>query len=279
MLLHQDKKPKGDSSVQDVIPLYYRVYEIIRKQIERGDYPENTPLPGEHELANRFEVSRVTIRRTMRILEEAGMITRLRGRGTFVNSDVIAKSTPENYSGFDQNVKDFEAATQVERIGSQITQLPAWAHEAIEDEDAGKDFDSNVLGMEYTRSADGVTFSHIRVYVPTQIADLLNVDALGNKTLTTAIEETGTLIVDIDQKLTAVSADEIQSKRLRLSLGEPLIRVRRVMYDANRFPVQFVEAVYNPQYFEYHVSLSREKTTDEAPRWVPTNKRNNPLTS
>ena len=52
-------------------------------------------------------------------------------------------------------------------------------------------------------------------------------------------------------------------------MSEPLIRVRRVMYDESRVPVEFLEAAYNPQYFEYHVALSREKKACEAPRWVP----------
>jgi GntR family transcriptional regulator len=268
MLLHQDKMPKGDSSYQDVIPLYYKVYEIIRKQIQRGDYPKDTPLPGEHELASRFDVSRVTIRRTMRILEEANMITRFRGRGTFANPDAISRAAPTNYGGFDQNVKDFEATTQVNLIQSENTELPSWGREAIDDVDNER----RVLSLEYTRSADGIPFSLIRAFVPMEIAETLNIEELGNKTVTTAIEETGTIVVDIDQKLTAISSGEIEATRLRLTLGQPLIRARRVMYDGDHFPVQFVEAVYNPRYFEYHVSLSREKLTDGAPRWVPTNK-------
>lgn len=265
MLTQQDKKPKGNASVQDVIPLYYKVYEAIRRQIEREDYPPDTPLPGEHELANRFAVSRVTIRRTMRMLEEADMITRLRGRGTFVNPGAIVRSTPENYSGFDQNIKDFEATTHVDLIRSEVTELPAWGVEA-----SGEQADaSRVLCIEYTRSAEKIPFSHIRAYVPMRIADTLKVEELGNKTVTTAIEESGTIVMSIDQKLTAISTDEIEAKCLQLPLGQPLIRVQRVMYDADRSPVQFVEAVYNPKYFEYHVSLSREKQVDEAPKWVP----------
>jgi GntR family transcriptional regulator len=266
MLIQQDKKPKGSSSVQDVIPLYYKVYEVIRRQIERGDYPQDTPLPGEHELANQFAVSRVTIRRTMLMLEDADMITRLRGRGTFVNPGAIVHSAPENYSGFDQNIRDFEATTHVDLIRSDVTDLPAWGV----DENGEQADVSRVLCIEYTRSAEKIPFSHIRAYVPMRIADKLKVEDLGNKTVTTAIEEAGTIVIGIDQKLTAIAADEIEAKCLRLPLGQPLIRVQRVMFDADRCPVQFVEAVYNPKYFEYHVSLSREKHVDEAPKWVPT---------
>lgn len=263
MIPHRDKRSKGEGSVQDVIPLYYKIYEILRKQIERGDFPES--LPGEHELASRFQVSRVTIRRTMAILADANLISRLRGRGTFVNPDAIIRGMPANFSGFDQNVKDFEATTRVDLIGTQETELPSWCVKALGENAVSE----GVLGIEYARSADGIPFSYIRAFVPLRIARSLNLDNIGSKTATTMIEETGVVVVDIDQKLTAIAADEAAAATLQLPLGEPLIRVRRVMYDESRVPVGFLEAAYNPRYFEYHVTLSREKKRGEAPRWVP----------
>lgn len=262
---HQDKKHKNGDSVQSVIPLYYKIYEAIRRQIEKGDYPADNPLPGEHELANRFDVSRVTIRRTMQMLDEAGLITRLRGRGTFINPEAIRAIAPENYSGFDQNIKDFELSTKVSLIHVGYCDLPSWGIEAM----TNRQGDTRVLGIEYTRTSDSVPFSHIRAYVPERIAKMLDVDSLGNKTVTTAIEETGTDVRVIDQKLTAIAADKTEAAILKVTIGHPLIRVRRVMFDVDRQCVQFVEAVYNPEHFEYHVSLSREPSISEAPRWVP----------
>ena len=266
MLTHQDKQPIVDASVRGVVPLYYKVYEMLRRQIERGDYPEATPLPGEHELARRFGVSRVTIRRTMDILERADLITRLRGRGTFANPNAILPAAPENLSGFDRNVREFEATTQVNIIGSKVTGMPSWAPEVTDTADSAR----SVLELEYARFKDGVPFSHVRAYVPLGIANSIDIANFGNKTITTAIEETGTIVIDIDQKLTAISADEIEGAILRLALGHPLIRVRRVMYDSRRQLVQCLEVLYNPSYFEYHVSLSRMNLAGEAPRWVPT---------
>lgn len=211
MLKENKKNPKGrskiDHSVQDVIPLYYRVYEILRKEIERGDFPENTPLPGEQEIAARFEVSRVTIRRTMLLLEEADLITRFRGRGTFANPAAIKPDDATNYSGFDQNIKDFEQTTQVEVINSRTTELPGWATDIIGDI-------GPVLEVEYTRRESQQPFSHITTYVPEPEASKLNIKELGNRTVTTALEDAGTTIIHMDQRLTAIAADEAQAKIL-----------------------------------------------------------------
>lgn len=268
MMRHLNKITGVDGSVQDVIPLYYKIYKIIRKEIEHGEFPENEPMPGEHELATRFAVSRVTIRRAMGILADANLISRLRGRGTFVNPGAIVHDSPENFSGFDQNVKDFEATTRVDLISVGEKELPSWCAEAIGPNVVGR----SVLGIEYTRSSNDVPFSYIRAFVPLEISKLLNLDHIGNKTATTMLEENGVVVTDIDQKLTAIAADEAAARMLRLPMGEPLIRVRRVMYDESRIPVEFLEAAYNPQYFEYHVVLSREKKAGEAPRWVPTSR-------
>ncbi|MEH6726928.1 MAG: GntR family transcriptional regulator [Hyphomicrobiales bacterium] len=263
------KTPKGrskiDHSVQDVIPLYYRVYEILRKEIERGDFPENTPLPGEQEIAARFEVSRVTIRRTMLLLEEADLITRFRGRGTFANPAAIKPADSTNYSGFDQNIKDFEESTKVELINSRTTVLPSWATGIIGDI-------GPVLEIEYTRRESQQPFSHIRVYVPEPEASKLKIEELGNRTVTTALEDAGTTIIHMDQRLTAIAADQAQAKILGLSEGHPLIRVRRVLFDADDRAVQIVEATYNPEFFEYRVELSREKSFGGAPQWVAASK-------
>lgn len=265
---HQGPVLKADRSVQDVIPLYYKIYKIIRKQIEQGEFPEDQPLPGEHELATQFDVSRVTIRRAMGILADANLITRRRGRGTFINPQAIVPYSPRNFSGFDQNVKDFEATTRVDIIRRGETELPAWCARAIDSDAAGQ----TVFGIEYTRSTNEVPFSYIQAFIPPDIAAALNFDAIGNKTASTMLEEHGFVVTHIDQKLTAVAADNAASRTLQLPLGEPLIRMRRVMYDESHRPVEFLEVAYNPAYFEYHVTLSREKKPGEAPRWVPANR-------
>ena len=65
-------------------PLYHRVYAVMRERIVNGYYPDNVPVPSEAELSGSFGVSRITIRKAMEMLSAEGLITRMRGRGTFV---------------------------------------------------------------------------------------------------------------------------------------------------------------------------------------------------
>lgn len=64
--------------------LYNRVAEQIAQLINDGVFPKGTRLPGERELASRFEVSRVTIREAEISLQARGLIEIKTGSGVYV---------------------------------------------------------------------------------------------------------------------------------------------------------------------------------------------------
>jgi GntR family transcriptional regulator len=64
-------------------PRYRRLVKIIRDQIEAGQFGDNIALPSERDLAVQHSVSRETVRKALRLLEEAGDIYIDHGRGAF----------------------------------------------------------------------------------------------------------------------------------------------------------------------------------------------------
>ena len=71
---------------------YKEVANQLLNDITTGTYPEGTLLPTEMELCEHFDVSRHTIRESLRILSENGLIERRKGYGTIVckKSDVLS---------------------------------------------------------------------------------------------------------------------------------------------------------------------------------------------
>tara|TARA_R110002124_G_scaffold238531_1_gene403782 strand:+ start:7822 stop:8568 length:747 start_codon:yes stop_codon:yes gene_type:complete len=64
--------------------LYQTIAREIRTLIDSGDFPVGARLPGERELAERFNVSRVTIREAEIALEAQGRISIRTGSGVYV---------------------------------------------------------------------------------------------------------------------------------------------------------------------------------------------------
>ncbi len=68
---------------------YWVIAEALEEQM-LGMGP-NSLLPAEQQLARRFQVSRVTVRRALSCLEQKGLLSRERGRGTIVNPPKITR--------------------------------------------------------------------------------------------------------------------------------------------------------------------------------------------
>lgn len=82
--------------------LYHRVVEQILQSIRAGDYRPGSRLPSERELADKYEVSRVTIREATIALEAKGAIDIKAGSGAFVReASAASEMALPDVSAFD----------------------------------------------------------------------------------------------------------------------------------------------------------------------------------
>jgi GntR family transcriptional regulator len=79
---------KGVDCVQldpsGVVPVYYQLKELLRREISAGGYAPGAQIPSEHQLMRRFGVSRATVRQALGDLVVEGLLKRRQGKGTFV---------------------------------------------------------------------------------------------------------------------------------------------------------------------------------------------------
>lgn len=66
------------------VPLYVQLEGLLKVQIDAGRWPAGQRMPTEAELCALYGVSRVTVRQALDLLVRRGMLTRGRGKGTFV---------------------------------------------------------------------------------------------------------------------------------------------------------------------------------------------------
>lgn len=75
------------------VPLYMQIYEKLLDQIKDGTYRSGELLPSERELSTLFEVDRLTVRRSLELMVNEGLIEKKAGLGTWV------KPTPPRLNG------------------------------------------------------------------------------------------------------------------------------------------------------------------------------------
>lgn len=79
-------RPVFDPAGQPLVYAYVQLADHIEKLIKEGEFEVNKPLPGERDLVHRFALSLGTIRRSMEVLRERGLVTTIQCKGTFVVS-------------------------------------------------------------------------------------------------------------------------------------------------------------------------------------------------
>jgi GntR family transcriptional regulator len=66
---------------------YRQIADNLMRRIRYGEIGDGSRLPGEHDLAESYEVSRSTIRQALAELQQAGLIETWTGAGSFVRYD------------------------------------------------------------------------------------------------------------------------------------------------------------------------------------------------
>lgn len=73
-------------------PRWLAIRDSIQRDIEQGTLPAGALIPSERELAERYQVSRMTIRQVLTYFAATGVLLPQQGRGTFVAGPVITKN-------------------------------------------------------------------------------------------------------------------------------------------------------------------------------------------
>lgn len=67
-------------------PIYIQIYEQLKNEIAAGSYEEGDLLPSENELCEKYNSTRMTVRRALQELVQDGYIYRKQGKGSIVSS-------------------------------------------------------------------------------------------------------------------------------------------------------------------------------------------------
>lgn len=68
------------------VPLYKQIKRHVRERIRSGEWPAEHLVPSENTLVKEFGASRMTVNRALRELVDEGLVVRVQGLGTFVNT-------------------------------------------------------------------------------------------------------------------------------------------------------------------------------------------------
>lgn len=233
-------------------PLYHQVYLILRNKILSGVYGFDETVPGEQEATEMFGVSRITAKRALNELADGGFVKRERGRGTRVIYRAPTPPVEASVEGLLENLLTMGLETQVDLLSFDYVKPNADITRILQCSD-----DGHVQRALRVRRLEGEPFSFLTTYVPENIGRSYTREDLATRPLLSLLERSGVVIGRAEQTITATLADAEVSQALGLELGSPLLSIRRIVFDREETPVEYISALYRPDRYQYRMTLSR----------------------
>lgn len=245
------------------LPVYHQLYTILRQQIKDRVFATDKPLPPEMQLASTYNVSRVTVRRALDLLEREALIVRKHGVGTFAAPQGEGEAAGgAKVSGLVENLLTLGLETTA-RLLAFDTDAPASVMVASA---LNLPTDGRAIRIEQLRLYKGRPLSLTQVYLPQTMAAHINEAMLDDRPVMRILEAGGILAQRAEQTIGAVLADDDAAGKLNVNIGAPLIRLRRTVFDEHDQPFEHQQGLYNPDQYEYHMLLIRDNSLAR-PQW------------
>lgn len=242
---HAEQLPEGAKA--------RRVYLSLRDQISDGRLSDGENLPGEQRLAESFGVSRVTVRRALEALSDAGLIEKRAGSGTTVRAQADAgRAAAMDFNTLMPQLVEMGQSTTARLLSFSYSQPPDFVAKALDLATGGK-----VQIATRVRLADGVPFSHLTTYVPAAIAQSYSEDDLATTPLFKLLERSGVQIDQAHQSVSATLAGPDVAEALEVAVGSALLSLKRVVRDVDGNGVEYLAGLYRPDMFRLEMPLAR----------------------
>src|SRR4051812_22858502 len=158
------------------VPLYFQVSRQIEAAIDAGQLAPGDRLENEISLADRWGLSRPTMRRAIQELVDKGLLVRRRGIGTQVVHGRV-KRPMDLTSLFDDLTRSGQKpSTQI--LDRELVPAPAAVAERL-----GVPVGAQVLHLERLRSAGEDPLAVMRNWLPADLAPALTAEALQTRGL------------------------------------------------------------------------------------------------
>jgi DNA-binding GntR family transcriptional regulator len=213
-------------------------------------FPLGAKLPNEQELAERFAVSRATIREAVRGLVEAGLVARVHGSGTYVTGSRTARHSLDTTMSYTAMIEAAGFKAEVELLA--VTVRPADEEEVAR---LGLGAGGEVLTVERVRTADGRAVVYSQDRLP---AELLTPDAVEGPSLYRALEAVGVVVRTASARLVPVVADRRLASVLHVKRGTPLLHIDQTDVDQTGRPVMVSAEWHVSDVFELRINRRRD---------------------
>ncbi len=237
---------------------YLQVARTLRKEIVDGVYPVGSQLPTEHELCERFAVSRYTVREALRRLREDNLVTSRPRAGTLVVPRPSTNSYAQDVVSIDDLLAFAQGARFAIETNAMITVDPVLA------EHTGLEPGTEWLAVSGYRRVDDTTAPVCRTeyYINRGFAAVGRLLQRHTGPIFPLIEDLfGVSVVEVHQEISAVVLDSELAARLQAPAGTAALQMQRTYTSSDGEIAQVTVNTHPSSRFRHSMTMRRVRDT------------------
>ncbi|MEV6117226.1 GntR family transcriptional regulator [Streptomyces sp. NPDC052109] len=232
------------------LPLWYQVSQSLRASILGRSPADPLRLPTEEQLAEHYGVSVLTMRQALKELEDEGLISRHRRRGTFIEPDV-RRGAPVRLLGSVDAIVAQQSGMTTELLDHGRVPVPAGLAEYFPDL-------ARVAAYHRLRSDEktGEPTNHAVNHIRPELAARVDLDDLIRWPMTKVLRDVVKADISrITDTVEARLADPETARLLQVPLLSPILHYTGVTYDSGGRVLDVAVIQYRGDRFSFTVTL------------------------
>ena len=242
-------------------PLYHQLYTMLRDCIIGGILNDGDKMPSEKEISSVYGVSRITARRALHDLATEHLVARHRGRGTYVSYKYRPETVTAPLTGMLEKLENMGRETKIKVLVLRFSKPPAIISEEFDLENDQQPL-CHILRV---RSNKSMPFAYYESW-SSGLDKSLTKAALEAHPRLELIRKAGVRINSVEQTLSAEAASPSVAHALGIMPGKPLLKLIRRSFDSKQNQVDYLYGVYNPDRFQYQMTMTLNRRTDKSTR-------------
>lgn len=239
-------------------PYYEQLKHLVLQQIKDDGLKPGDLLPSEAEIGERYDVSRTVVRQAIGDLAAAGILTRRRGKGTFVTEPKLREQFMESTVGFFEDLTGQGHEVLSEVISADLVRPPKQIAAILELPEG-----ETVIEIVRLRRVDDMVVALVKSYINSDSRELLeglrNAD-LAHASLYRILEDEWDLRIESGKRsLEAVTAEGMLARLLEVSAGDPVLYIESIGTDDRGAVVECFQAWHRADRSRLEISVVRQQ--------------------
>lgn len=237
-----DLKPAPDR--YGALPKYVQIAEMLIRDIAAGRLRDGARLPPEREMAQELGIAVGTLRKSLDVLAEKGLLDRVQGSGNYIRAQV---DVPSVYSFL-----------RIERLqGGGLPTAEMLSIEQMVAPRAAQFRGPNGVRFRRLRFMDDVPAAMEEIWLDGALADGVDADAVSESLYLYYRETLGVVITTAEDRVNVAAVPDWVDARFGLNVGDLAGYIERIGRTKSGETVEFSRTWFDPNQINYVSRLGK----------------------